>query len=773
MVKETNKKEKDVNIRASDDWDRSVRLTISDYLSLKCFLADSGLHSSEFGKFVPKEILDNAFDSIDKLPNPKVDAKMGKCSEGYKICITDNNGGIPPEVVRLMLDPNYRASSKFFVQRPLRGAYGWGLESVCRFLQAFAREHDLEPGYVKIRSQGYEHTISGYKIKQGRLKPIIDKIKHERDIGTEVEVLLPGHLTVPEDYVYEYVLFNPHINFTINGKTFEKVTTLTLFKDSSPHFYTPKEFVRLVDAYRNEHPHMSVKKFIRRFHGADGDLSASMEDKTLSDLSTADVLRIYDLLKHSTPKVKPLNLGLLGGRPIKKRIEQLYGKIEKSNYKLYKGYFKGAPFVVEVLTAYVKGLDKRCIYFGLNQSVPVRNPLKHMWLLDSYEEDAKAKYLWEILRSCGISKYEPVVVTVHLHCAKILYGGSAKVIPNLKDEEDMMRRALGGTIHRASSWYKGFKGRRKGVTDWNTATKKAIDFIKYCNGRAIYPTVRQIYYYLAGRLNVISLTRNAYNELDKKLVKARKLGKISWSSLSDRSRYTLEPEISDLSPEEAIAKLLEDAPKKAGINPWNKMKTYIEVWLEKDALVGFVKPITSKYFVVLAPHRGYSSWSYINDGIERLKEAENSGKRTVVLTLGDHDPSGLDIERHLKEAIKEFGLETEVERIALTYAQVDRYNLPASPLKKADPRAKSYRKIYGNETWELDALDPMALQQIIENEIQNYIDIGRWGEIILLNKAMQRKTREIVEWLKKKMHTRSPFDHSAHNEADDNRTKNQ
>jgi hypothetical protein len=105
---------------------------------------------------------------------------------------------------------------------------------------------------------------------------------------------------------------------------------------------------------------------------------------------------------------------------------------------------------------------------------------------------------------------------------------------------------------------------------------------------------------------------------------------------------------------------------------------------------------------------------------------ESRGKGTVVLHLGDHDPSGIDMTRDLQDRFHGFGAGTVVERLALNMGQVDEYAPPPNPAKMTDSRAEGYVAAYGDESWELDALEPSLLNSVILDAVDPYLDMERW-----------------------------------------------
>jgi hypothetical protein len=154
------------------------------------------------------------------------------------------------------------------------------------------------------------------------------------------------------------------------------------------------------------------------------------------------------------------------------------------------------------------------------------------------------------------------------------------------------------------------------------------------------------------------------------------------------------------------------------------------VWVEKDALSGVLKRVTQPYHVHLIVNRGYSSASAMYDSYKRFESAAEDGKDLHILYLGDHDPSGLDMIRDIRDRLLEFGVELKVTPIALTTAQVRQYNPPPNPAKFSDPRAKDYVRDFGRTSWEVDALKPEVLHKLVENAIKNLIDLDKYREIL-------------------------------------------
>jgi hypothetical protein len=156
-------------------------------------------------------------------------------------------------------------------------------------------------------------------------------------------------------------------------------------------------------------------------------------------------------------------------------------------------------------------------------------------------------------------------------------------------------------------------------------------------------TLRQLYYQLVSR-DIIANKVQEYAKLSTLLVKGRMAGVVDWEAIEDRIRVPFLPYwVHDV--EDAIS----DTIDQYRLNRQDGQEVYIELWVEKDALSGVLKRITSEFHINLMVNRGYSSCTAMHDAYKRFKIQEDDGKEVVILYLGDHDPSGLDMVRDIKE----------------------------------------------------------------------------------------------------------------------------
>lgn len=249
-------------------------------------------------------------------------------------------------------------------------------------------------------------------------------------------------------------------------------------------------------------------------------------------------------------------------------------------------------------------------------------------------------------------------------------------------------------------------------------------------------TLRQLYYQLVSR-DVIANNQKEYSKLSSLLVKGRMGGEVDWDIIEDRIRVPFIPYyVSD------IKGAIQDTIDQYRLDRMKDQPVYIELWVEKDALSGVLKPISSYYHIHLMVNRGYSSASAMYDASKRF--LRNDDKQGFILYLGDHDPSGLDMIRDIQSRLNEFGANVEVEALALTTEQVKKYNPPPNPAKFQDPRASCYIEKFGRVSWEVDSLNPKILNSLIKNRINQLINIELFNKVI----KQEEKDKNILRKIK-------------------------
>lgn len=253
--------------------------------------------------------------------------------------------------------------------------------------------------------------------------------------------------------------------------------------------------------------------------------------------------------------------------------------------------------------------------------------------------------------------------------------------------------------------------------------QQANDIIAEYQADGLTLTLRQPYYQFVARGLLENKQRN-YDALGDTISKARLGGMVDWDAIEDRTRF-LRGRRNSHSPSTALTGL----SYRYSIDMWANQATRVEVWIEKDALLGVIDRVCNQNDVDYFACRGYVSQSELYAAGKRMADYHDRSYDTVVIHLGDHDPSGIDMTRDNDERLCMFaGGHVEIRRIALNMDQIRTYNPPPNPTKLTDSRAPEYVATHGYESWELDALEPRVLRDLIQGVIDEYKDPDLWQE---------------------------------------------
>lgn len=278
-------------------------------------------------------------------------------------------------------------------------------------------------------------------------------------------------------------------------------------------------------------------------------------------------------------------------------------------------------------------------------------------------------------------------------------------------------------------------------------------------------TLRQVYYQFVAR-GLMANKQSNYKRLGDILGDARMAGLFDWDHLHDRTRNLV-----DLAHWRSPAEMIAAAAAQYRTDLWRPQRERVEVWIEKDAGIGVIEGVCQANDVPYFSTRGYTSISELWGAAQRVGDHLRRGSRVTILHVGDHDPSGLDMSRDIAQRLatfvlndwhREFGGSSDsrairqsmrdgmrhlgskiedstptgrevppwrVRRIALTHEQVLQYQPPPNPAKTTDSRFERYVQETGlDESWELDALEPSMLANLIDENIQAVRNDAVWDE---------------------------------------------
>lgn len=305
--------------------------------------------------------------------------------------------------------------------------------------------------------------------------------------------------------------------------------------------------------------------------------------------------------------------------------------------------------------------------------------------------------------------------------------------------------------------------------------KQIIEIIDEYEKQKIKLTLRQLYYQLVSR-DLIPNSQKEYSKLSNLVTRGRYGGLIDWDAIVDRHRtQKIHPQF------DSILDLIKAAKNSYRLDRWEGQDYYVELFTEKDALASILNPIADKWHIYFCVNKGYSSATAMYDTAKRIEEALNTpigadpnnadtkNKKAIILYLGDHDPSGLDMVRDIRERIVEFLIgdiinddykfansrknyieeKIEVIHIALTTEQVKKYRPPPNPAKMTDPRSTHYVFEFGKTSWEVDALKPEIMIRLVDNAISEYVDMNKMQKVIDKEKETIKPIEELASKLSK------------------------
>lgn len=305
-------------------------------------------------------------------------------------------------------------------------------------------------------------------------------------------------------------------------------------------------------------------------------------------------------------------------------------------------------------------------------------------------------------------------------------------------------------------------------------------------------TLRQLYYQFVSR-DLIANKQSEYKRLGSIINDARLAGLLDWDYIVDRTRN-----LRELPSWNAPTDIVRSSARQFRIDKWADQSTRVEVWIEKDALVGVIEGVCNGQQVPFFSCRGYTSQSEVWGAAQRIGVHIRNGQNVTIVHLGDHDPSGIDMTRDIEDRLRLFlqkdntqkaieanwdafekawadtgtssGKELReedperyaevkalidqtyasygtlwVNRIALNMDQIEQYDPPPNPAKITDSRAEGYIAIHGEQSWELDALEPTVLGDLITAAIEEDRDEDLWEQALEREDEHKSRLTQIVD----------------------------
>ncbi len=634
-----------------------------------------------------KEIMDNALDACEKADNTvNIDIDDGYIS-------IKNKCSIPAQVLKNLSKPDINASSKYRQYSYKRGAIGQGMGLAI----AVATINDKD---FFIRTNNKCLTISIADRLSFTPDNIFNIQEKDIDCGDTTEISFYAPLNEIKEMLFNYILVNPHISFTVNGKEYSRIDINKCLKND-------------IDKYSAD----DINKLCKFYDKPD-----IIDSFNIANSHKKEILlnseNFAELLKKYAKPVKPLIFGI---EPIKNRLAQLDNNIEITAYKK----IELSDGILELAV-----LNTDISVVSVNESLLNDGRL---WLYD--EKRSMQLMLGRLLSDV---KFKAGLAFIY-HCSRPEFADSNKqaVIINTCEPE----------FNKIKNFLKVYGGdKRTSYDSWHLCeskeqlTERIVSIAENMYQSMNLPiTIRQLYYQLVSQGIIVN---GKYNTLDAYLTDLRKKNILNWELFEDRNRYfhkinTIEPEtdIKDLILSH-IANL-----ESPAVNKWHNQDYYVELWYEKDALSSYFQHISDKWHILCFANRGYNSFTKNKETLKRFAENREKGKHIVILYAGDYDPHGFVIYENLKKE-----LNVKVERIGLTQEQISQYNLIEMPdLKGVNKIKNDFIRLHGDKAYELDALPAKELMNLLDSSISKYFDPALYDNTKdIINQALLEKIKKNI-----------------------------
>lgn len=157
-------------------------------------------------------------------------------------------------------------------------------------------------------------------------------------------------------------------------------------------------------------------------------------------------------------------------------------------------------------------------------------------------------------------------------------------------------------------------------------------------------SLRGLFYKLVSR-NLILNYLEPYSKLGRIVDDCRYSGILDWNAIKVDGARGVRLDYSV----DSIPDALQDTVDQYKLDRQEGQPNYIEVWCEKETLVDRLRRTTNKYHIPLCIVKGNNSSSAIYRGYQRFREELHQDRPVKIMYFGDHDPSGLDMIRDVRE----------------------------------------------------------------------------------------------------------------------------
>jgi hypothetical protein len=261
-------------------------------------------------------------------------------------------------------------------------------------------------------------------------------------------------------------------------------------------------------------------------------------------------------------------------------------------------------------------------------------------------------------------------------------------------------------------------------------------------------TIRQVFYRLVGKGH--PKTENFYDSVQEACNRARRSERISFDAIRDDGVSRLGGETFTYeSPQEYYE--THDELFNAYRRSWHAdQSAYVAVLCEATGMVPMLGGAVRDHRVEVASSAGFDSLTVKHDLFEdALERYGDFGQETILLHLGDHDPSGVSIHECMSEDLEAFcenrgeGELIEVWRVAIRPQQIRAYGIATTPdeIKPTDSRSRAFIERGLEPAAQLEAIPPETLVAVVRQAVESALDL----DVLATSRERERLERDQVQ----------------------------
>ena len=333
-----------------------------------------------------------------------------------------------------------------------------------------------------------------------------------------------------------------------------------------------------------------------------------------------------------------------------------------------------------------------------------------------------------------------------------------------EQREEEHERKFGSDVSDQAVYGKNVKSRKQISAASMPFLMAALRVIE--KHREFWPlSVRQIHYRLLGPdapLKHASKPASryvndakSYKTLTDLLARGRVEGRVPWNAIDDETR----PEMTNShfwNAAQFYESELEDFLRGYTRNRQQSQPDHIEIIAEKLTVKTILEGVAADYSIPLTINRGMSGPTVKKKIVDRYLRSKK--RNLILLVVSDLDPAGMSIAQDIRDAFeRDFGINEdriEVYKAALTIDQVNEMELePSMDAKESSPTYAEFVREYGTtNAYELEALEPADLQEVLEAAIWDVMSMGAYDAEVELQKkdavSIAAAKKLVVEFMK-------------------------